>query len=244
MPPIKSWILDFMLAHIRRHFVEDFPMLGSDESKQFVRMWHYQFTEHQVTEREADAASNALGGNPPRFRPDHLPALMAMIHELRAKAAFKAGTATIEQANAAAVGCKYCSEVGSKSPDPLPTGRVTIYHPRYNNSRVLGPHDHPSITRPTAAITTVYCVCALGQMLANKAGPPPDKRQVPTLQDVLDGRLNWLLEDPTLATVAVPAPNKKPTTVPAKAPQPENVQAPKPQTSKKDTTKPSPRPAA
>lgn len=83
MPPVNSWISDFLQAHQLRFKPTDFPVAGTEDNKQFVRMWMTAFKDEQVSEAEAELASIKLGIDPPKFRIDHLPKIMATIRKLR-----------------------------------------------------------------------------------------------------------------------------------------------------------------
>jgi hypothetical protein len=110
MPPAKTWIMDFLKAHRMRYAIDDFPDFGTIDSREFVKLWLYQFDSNHVTEAEAHDASVALGATPPGFRPDHIPAIMGMIRRARA-----------EKANAP----KPLAKVQHGPPLPPPTGFKT-----------------------------------------------------------------------------------------------------------------------
>lgn len=81
------WITEFLAAHRLRFNPGDWPARGTLENKEFVRLWIEAFKDEDVSEQEANTASIRLGTAPPRFRLDHLPAVIAVIRQSRAQVA-------------------------------------------------------------------------------------------------------------------------------------------------------------
>ena len=82
-PDPKDWLQRFLRLHRDRFAPDDWPTVGNNDYLEFGRLWLAAFRDEAVHESEANEASLKLGPNPPRFRPDHLPAVMKMIRQMR-----------------------------------------------------------------------------------------------------------------------------------------------------------------
>jgi hypothetical protein len=193
MPSVNTWISHFLAGHRLRFGGDDWPAQGTETNKQFVRMWIEAFKLENVEEWEADLASVRLGTLPPRFRTDHLPAVIGMVREMRKQ--FRPTDIPESQDKAATESrnCPYCSSQGAGNWTGA-MGFVYVYHPLYYGSRVLNREDTPeAIRHPIKAIVHAHCVCALGRWMKERT----PKGLVVDLQDVLDRRSRWLLDDPS-----------------------------------------------
>ncbi len=77
-----DWFPTFFNRH-RQRFEANWPSPDSDEESVLADLWLHHIRRKRVTEDEAENASLALGIHPPKFRNDHLPALMDEIIEHR-----------------------------------------------------------------------------------------------------------------------------------------------------------------
>lgn len=205
MPPIRDWVLRFLNDHQLRFRPTDFPATGTIENREFVRLWMTAFADESVSEREAQAASAKLGTNPPRFRNDHLPAVIAIVRQARKTAPSRTLDAR-QEAETASRSCLRCGP-GIDNPWAKAMGRVHVFHRRYRGQPVLMMANQWGATREVAVQTMAYCICPYGRWLKDHAGPDDP---TPDLQDVIDGRLNgWLDREPVLASdVSLPARDK------------------------------------
>lgn len=80
---VDDWLFDFLERHRKRYRPFDWPEPGSDEDLLFAEVWSHAFRRDGVAEREADDASIALGPTPPRYRSDHLPAILRAVRQGR-----------------------------------------------------------------------------------------------------------------------------------------------------------------
>lgn len=83
MPDVDDWLVNFLERHAKRYRPFDWPELWSDEGILFIEVWSRAFRREGVTEADADEASVNLGANPPRYRSDHLPAVLKAVREVR-----------------------------------------------------------------------------------------------------------------------------------------------------------------
>lgn len=71
-------------------------------------------------------------------------------------------------------------------------GMVPVYAPQHNGTGLCRQFDET----PFATVVGAHCRCNLGQWIRSR-----NKRdiweRVPKVQDILDGRSRWMLEDPT-----------------------------------------------
>lgn len=80
---VRDWIMDFLHRHRARFGPHDWPAPGSEEFAEFLHGWLNAFSRHSITREEADAASLKLVECPPRYRNDHLPALITSVEITR-----------------------------------------------------------------------------------------------------------------------------------------------------------------
>lgn len=84
---IEDWLTGFLDRHRMRFAPHDWPQPETEEDDAFMGLWLRAFTAHATVEDEADEASADLGPTPPRFRNDHLPAVLEGIKALRIRRA-------------------------------------------------------------------------------------------------------------------------------------------------------------
>ena len=78
---VPEWIDDFLERHRARLDPFDWP--NEHEWFAYVGPWLAAFADDGVSEPEAEAASVRLALAPPRYRREHLPAVMAIVRETR-----------------------------------------------------------------------------------------------------------------------------------------------------------------
>ncbi len=78
-----DWLPVFFDRHRKRYAAPDWPAIGSEDENLVADLWLHHFRRKRVTEDEAEYASKSLAMHPPKFRNDHLPALMDEIIEHR-----------------------------------------------------------------------------------------------------------------------------------------------------------------
>ena len=183
---VKNWIVDFFEKHRARFGITDWDAPGTEAYRDQVRMMLIAFKTHDVNEKEANDASLALGMVPPRFRNDHIPALIGMITDRRKP---KATPDVQEEFH----DCGYCEGAGF----------VTVYHRLYNGSRTIELRN-----KLLAGVVTAHCNCTLGRQLRARTDPETVLR-MPDLADVISGRSRYLLDDPCGKPVAAAGPDKK-----------------------------------
>jgi len=207
---IKNWIAGFLEKHRARFGIDDWGIPGTEEFADFVRIWLAAFIAEKITEEEADSASIALGKLPPRFRMDHLPAILGVIAETRRSKVATDVPESREKAASQSHNCQYCSENGAthrRYPDETllggvgstPQGMVPVYHPMYDSSRTV------QVDGGTyAARVSAHCICAFGRWMRNKTDPDTVRR-IPDLADVISRRSRYVLDDPRDWAARVPA---------------------------------------
>lgn len=80
---VSDWLCSFVVRHRKRYAPFDFPEPGSEDEVLFLEVWSRQFDKHGVIESEADEASISLGATPPRYRSEHLPAILKAVAAAR-----------------------------------------------------------------------------------------------------------------------------------------------------------------
>jgi hypothetical protein len=95
-PDPAAWIDKFLTRYRRRFDPHDWPSDG-DDWFEFVAGWVAAFRKHRVAEGEANAAAVTLAEYPPRYRNEHLPALLTLVRSNR-PAADAPGRALAERA--------------------------------------------------------------------------------------------------------------------------------------------------
>ena len=73
-----DWIARYLTRYRRQFDPHDWPTDPTDYFE-FAALWVDRFTKHQITEGEANAAALQLAECPPKFRNDHLPAVVAVV---------------------------------------------------------------------------------------------------------------------------------------------------------------------
>jgi hypothetical protein len=84
-PRIRNWVGDFLGRHRARFNPADWPEAGCDEWYEYVKGWIKAFALKAITEAEADEASQHLTLVPPKWRLDHIPAVVRQVEALRAE---------------------------------------------------------------------------------------------------------------------------------------------------------------
>lgn len=177
----SEWIDEFFAIHIRKHPRDFWPDPDSEEGLELKNDWVVNLRDGNITFDEAKRASQKLLGNPPPFRDKHLPALLNSVASMRAlRLATGEDTSLHTHAGckAASVNCPHCHG----------EGLVIVYHPQPDPEERIA---------PTAA---AHCVCFLGRWIRARIGaqaPELVKRFV-CLQEVFDGRSDYVCEDPTI----------------------------------------------
>jgi hypothetical protein len=80
---VDDWLFDFLGRHRARYRPWDWPEPGSEEEVYFLQVWSVAFRKLDASEGEADDASISLGATPPKYRADHLPAVLRAIEAAR-----------------------------------------------------------------------------------------------------------------------------------------------------------------
>ena len=200
MSLIKDWLPDFLTRHCSRLRPGDWPEIGTEDEREFTRIWFAAFLAERVTEREADTASVRLGTRPPAFAREHLPAVMCEVFALReanAKTECNEVPATREAAERASRDCGHCS--GS--------GQVRVYHPSRTGDGPIVVRDFRGREwrRPSAVVA--HCSCPMGRWLRAciRASAPDLLQRIPDFIEVVGGRSRWLAEDPSIDAESEPS---------------------------------------
>lgn len=171
MALVRDWIDDFLDRHRARFDPHDWPDPSSDDYVEFVKGWVTVFALNRVTEEEADNASCRLTAEPPRFRKNHLPAVLRCALDSRGNDA----PTDREAAEAASRGCGLC----------FGSGLVTVWHPQ------------PDPANFVPAAVSAHCTCAMGRWMRQHFARDKELlRRIPDLADVQVGRSAWLEERP------------------------------------------------
>jgi hypothetical protein len=80
---LDDWLFEFLTRHQMRYRPFDWPTLDSEEGMMFLEVWSRAFRGANVTEADADEASISLGAAPPRYRSEHLPAILKAVRVIR-----------------------------------------------------------------------------------------------------------------------------------------------------------------
>ena len=83
MARADEWAYAFLERYRRLIRPHDWDDPHADEWLDFVAGWVHHLDANAVTEPEAESAATKLLGCPPRFRNDHLPALVAVVKQAR-----------------------------------------------------------------------------------------------------------------------------------------------------------------
>lgn len=188
MREIKYWIHDFLGKHWTRYRRIDWPDASSPAAQDLARVWMRAFIEHRVTEEEANLASERLGMNPPKYRDDHIPAILHEVEAIRKANGQAAAPDSREEAERLSRDCPKCQGMG----------QLRVYHPRYTGNAVITiEYEDGTIARGPAHVSA-HCTCPLGRWMRGKTEPEM-KRRILDLADVEAGLSRWLAHDPTLA---------------------------------------------
>lgn len=182
---VKDWIEGFLRRHKARFAPHDWPAEdATEEWIEFLRGWITGFATRVVTEEEANAASIALASVPnrPKWRGEHLPAIIAQVEASRRASGNETG-ASREAVREASRDCPHCGGDGlatawASRPDPLASPETVAAH----------------------------CVCRHGRWIrqATNEKTPELIRRIPDFQAVLLGYLpGWLDHPPGRPELAV-----------------------------------------
>lgn len=133
-----DWVPAFIAMHRDRFDPHDWPAADSAKYEAMVEDWAVALAAERVTDAEARRASRRLVAKPPRYRRDHLPAILAAVRRMRADHDTRA--ASLDEAKRLAAACERCGG----------HGWVSVYDPDPNYEA----------RRPYAV--AVACVCAYG----------------------------------------------------------------------------------
>lgn len=138
-----TWVDGFLESHRGRFVPHDWPAADSDEYLDLLGDWIEAFRAAGVTEGEAVRASRRLTLAPPRWRRDHLPAVMETIRAMRAE---RAPAEAPETRDAAAAQSRDCARCGGQGLAPV-TGTA---------------ERHGAFVEYSCA---AHCVCPLGRWM-------------------------------------------------------------------------------
>ena len=166
---IRDWIEPFLVAHGERFKVHDWPFPGCDEYIDFVGDWIEAFAGLGVSQDESNRASRRLALNPPNWRRDHLPAVMATVKAMRADRGQDTSALTRESALSASRNCPHCGG-GGLAP--------VVNRDPANKPPHCGSH----------------CVCPMGRWMRTQLAQkyPEDIRRIPDFQECLSGQSMWV----------------------------------------------------
>jgi hypothetical protein len=199
MARVDDWFARFVTRHVQRFPRPDWP----DEASEFWISLKRMFVRNAVSEREADAASEALVESPPAHLDRHAPDLIAKVRESWKASRQGADPADPQALKAESRGCEHCGGAGS----------ATVFRPtpRPSCPRCGGPlpPDHLACpkceprARRVPRTVAAHCVCPYGRWVRSRlaASDPDVCRRCPDLDDVLAGRSLWLAEDPEVGPV-------------------------------------------
>lgn len=177
MARVKDWIGGFLQRHKARFAPHDWPADdATEEGREFLLGWLTGFATRVVTEDEANAASIALAATPPRFRNEHLPAVLGAIDATRKARGCEPGT-TREAVRYASLDCPHCGG------DGLAMAWTVV----------------PDELRKIPETIAAYCVCRHGRWIrqAHAEKHPEHIRRIPDFAAVLAGYTpDWLDHPP------------------------------------------------
>lgn len=165
---VDDWFGLFIMAHMARFPREDWPAEMSQDASEFFGAWRHQFVIKGLTEDVATRASLDLAGDPPRWKADHLPAILKAAAEVRRQLEPQSSAESpLEDARMASRDC----------PDCLGNGSAV----RYVHPEILGKLKTAAGNPvPIGGSVSIPCSCPLGRHVAR--GLAPEGRQpVPTV---------------------------------------------------------------
>lgn len=172
---VRDWIAGFLDRHRARFAPHDWPDPGSEEWLAYVKGWITALKLREVSEPLAEAASERLAASPPRFRADHIPAILGAVEEIRRELDRGRGDvgSSRDEAAKASKDCRYCGGAGKRSGE----GLVAVHHAS------------PSAELRIAPTAAAYCVCPHGRWIRrNHAEHCPEVlKGIVDLQRVLEG---------------------------------------------------------
>lgn len=178
---IRDWINEFLDGHQARFDPHDWPEEDADdEQREFIRGWVTAFNLKEVSRPEAEEASRRLALDPPNFRREHIPKVIAAVLALRAERGPRAsGPSSRDAALLASKDCPHCGGCGL----------AVAYHP------------WPDAAKAIAPTTAAHCVCAYGRWIrrTHQEKNPELLRRIPDFGRVLDGATVYLPENPAFA---------------------------------------------
>jgi len=96
-----------------------------------------------------------------------------------------AKSADASEHDLAALGSRDCPHCGGN-------GMVSVYAPQHNGTGLCRQFDET----PFVTVVGAHCRCSLGRWTRER-NKQDILQRVPWVQDILDGRSRWMLEDPT-----------------------------------------------
>lgn len=185
---VRDWIKGFLKDHKARFDPNDWPVDdATEELAEFVRGWVTAFNLKEVSEEEAKTASRRLVLNPPSWRREHIPMVVAAVMDIRAERNRSQGIApggTLEASRRASRQCPHCCG----------DGLTSVYHP------------WPSVEHRIAPTAAAYCVCPAGRHI-KKIHAEQDAdllRHIVDFDHVLNGASVYLAEHPSVAGIVAP----------------------------------------
>lgn len=172
---VDDWFGLFIMSHMARFPREDWPAEMSQDASEFFGAWRHQFILKGLTEDVATRASLDLAGEPPRWKADHLPAILKAAAEVRRQLEPQTSAESpLEDARIASRDCPDCLGNGSA---------VRYVHPEILGKLVtVGGNEVP-----IGGSVAIPCSCPLGRHVARGLAPegrpsPPTIDRYPTLR--------------------------------------------------------------
>lgn len=173
-----NWLAEFLEWHRSRFDPFDWPAPDSDEYVEYMIDWQKAFEGEDVSEDEARRASRRLSLAPPKYRREHLPALLAVLAAMRSARVSPTGEPlSRDAAKAASYRCEWCSG----------EGQLTLWHP------------DPSTRLRIPPTVGAHCVCQHGRFIRSKIAQSKDGeyllKRIPDFAFVLSGGTGWLTSE-------------------------------------------------
>lgn len=189
---IKDWLPGFLNRYRQRWAPTDWPAADSEDHVEFARIWYDAFMklDPKPRESEADTASIRLGPDPPRWRNDHLPRVLAEIRAVRAANAVASPPDTREAAESGSRDCPHCGGCG----------HMRVYHRLFAGDTGGYPQatieDRHGLTRAIPTAVMAHCVCPLGRWTRSKFRDVTLLGRIPDGEHILSHRSSWLADPP------------------------------------------------
>lgn len=159
-----EWVPFFLIRHRERFAPHDWPADDSEEYVDMLEDWLAAFRGGSVSEDEATRASRRLTLNPPRWKREHLPAVIETVKTMRAERAPADSATTREGAASLSRNCPRCDGQGLATV----VGRTEV---------------RGEIVDYTAS---AHCVCHLGRFMRSRIAQQDEHllRRVPDLANL------------------------------------------------------------